>query len=157
MQLSKLKLDQINPSSNKFERNIDSIILKQTKFLNVNHKKNKSMYANTPVLNSRQNLKEGDDLEDLYIASNDIQIVSQEMMILDTEHNTNTTKNRNVSYLLDGGDRFQRKKLNPYYSKKYHKKSQMSQSLKKDVALIDSNLKLQPKPSQINMNIPSQK
>ena len=43
------------------------------------------------------------------------------MMILDTDGNTNTTKNRNVSRLFE--DSFNRKNLNPYYSKKYHKKS----------------------------------
>ena len=64
------------------------------------------------------------------------------MMILDTDGNTNTTKNRNVSLLFE--DSFKRKKLNPYYSKKYHKKSL---STNKDIKLKDSNQKLQLKRS----------
>ena len=45
------------------------------------------------------------------------------MMILDTDGNS-TAKNHNISQLLlDADNNLKRKKMNPYYSKKYHKKS----------------------------------
>ena len=45
------------------------------------------------------------------------------MMILDTDGNS-TAKNHNISQLLlDADNDLKHKKMNPYYSKKYHKKS----------------------------------
>ena len=64
MEISRIKFSdemKVNPSSYQFERNVNKKILERQKFINVSHKKNNSMYC-TPVLNSRQKLKEGDDL-----------------------------------------------------------------------------------------------